>query len=544
MARVEDSRRRLVSGPSNVAWPLPHAPDALIRLARWLRAHAQPLAIALVIALLGVAYHRLWIAALIELGATNFEAWLFVPGVVVHLPALGLAGWLLARRRERFLRLPAASSGVAATALAVLGIACLALAQRGASTDLLIGSLFFVLLAFAAGSRGAAGVRLLLAPALVLLLGLRLPAALASEILWQLQLWTTRDAAALSNFFGQEVFAAGVMLWRDRVTFQVIESCSGFQTARTLLFLAIILCEVLGPSRRLLVLPLVAPLLGYGVNAARAAVIVSTDPTSAAAGWVMDHTLQGAAVLFAGAGLLFLLGRMLAPHRAARTEPEHESVARNESAVRRPLRVALGLAIATAAGTVVAGAPAGGVSAGRAPALAAAGSDWTSERLSAVGPESFFFGALPWEQVIYRRYALREADVAPVEVFVAPDAHDQTGSDRFFTSRLPMPGPGWATLQRRSVRLWALDVDAEESVVSNGPWVDARMLVYSWHVRDRGVWRESWRDLAAEASRADRPRVAVRVATPLRGAGPFAYAQAKKTLDRFVYAFRDDLAAL
>ena len=519
-----------------------------------------------------VAYRQLWTAAFLELRAISFEAWLFFPDLVVHLPALGVAGWLLWRRREAFLRSGGAPSRTLAWVLAGLAIAFLALGQRaGGSLALLLVSACFVLLAFAAGNRGAAGVRVLLAPALVLLLGIRLPAPLESEVIWALQRLTARGAALLSNLLGQEVTSAGVMLWlwSDRVSFQVIESCSGFQTGRMLLFVAIVLREVLGPTRRLLVLLAFAPLVGILVNILRALIIVYTDPRSAAADWVGNHAVQGVAALIAGVGPLCGLGLLLArtqrqgerlaeqpgaktrepvsglgdrgagPSSESPPDPEHERRPRNGDL---PWRIALPLCVPVLLASVVPAAPSEDRQL-QGP-IAPTHPQWTSERVAPTGPASFFFGGLPREAVVHRVYE-RAGEPQLVELFIVLDQPDEAETDRFFTSRLVMPGPGWELQQCRPVDLSLSGAaKAEESVVEQGG-SSASVLAYTWRIRDRGVWRESWRDVRSESPARDGgPRVAVRIATPLRGKGPFAEAQARRVLDRFLIDFRNDLANL
>lgn len=83
--------------------------------------------------------------------------------------------------------------------------------------------------------------------------------------------------------------------------------------------------------------------------------------------------------------------------------------------------------------------------------------------------------------------------------------------------------------------------EAEESVVAQGG-SSSSVLAYTWRIRDRGVWRESWRDVrSASPSRDGGPRVAVRIATPMRGTGLLAEARARRVLDLFLNEFGNDL---
>ena len=89
-----------------------------------------------------------------------------------------------------------------------------------------------------------------------------------------------------------------------------------------------------------------------------------------------------------------------------------------------------------------------------------------------------------------------------------------------------------------------LGLDADLALASRD---SQRTLVYSWSLRDDGIWREASRALlaldAAPFPREPR-RAVVRLSTPLLRDGPVARDQARQALDRFITAFRDELAGL
>ena len=88
--------------------------------------------------------------------------------------------------------------------------------------------------------------------------------------------------------------------------------------------------------------------------------------------------------------------------------------------------------------------------------------------------------------------------------------------------------------------------DADLAVASQGPG-GQHAVIYAWRPRHRGLWRESWRDLLALESspfRRQGPRAAVRLVAYAPHAGQLALDRARQRLDRFIVAFREELADL
>ena len=72
-------------------------------------------------------------------------------------------------------------------------------------------------------------------------------------------------------------------------------------------------------------------------------------------------------------------------------------------------------------------------------------------------------------------------------------------------------------------------------------------MIYSWRVRDEGLWRESLRALLALDSsrfRRSQPRTVVRLVAFAPSDDPFKLANAKQMLDRFITDFLEEFEQL
>jgi len=513
------------------------SPQPLPRAADGRRAWLGPV----LVGLLGlVAYRMLW------LGPTptrkDLESWLFRPAPLPELLVLAVAGWLLWRRRERLRSLPDRGSPLLASALAALGTALFVWALLTRTVDLLLPSLVANGLAFAGLARGWAGVRGALLPALVLLLGTPLPKPIEDEIVWHLQLWTADAAGWLLTASGREFSQVGVIFRRAPYSFQVIDSCSGLNGIVILTLVALIVRELFaGAARRAWLLVALAPPLGFALNLVRIAfVAASSDPQAFQA----DNTPQGLAVLAAGTGVLYAVGWAMARGPAAidSTPPSPPPAA--AGGIRCGLAAcglaALAVLTSTLPGFSI-GDPASGLPGVEFPER---GSGWTSEPAT---PQPLFDGFLP--RSIQRRYALEGAAQEPTEVVDLLIAYEEVrnpGASRLLSSKLALPGPEWELVSRSHERLWLLGRDADLAVASQGPGGE-HAVVYAWRPRDRGLWLESWRSLLALESsplRRERPRAVVRLVSYAPHDGQLVLDRAKQRLDRFVMAFREELAAL
>src|SRR5262249_45728096 len=132
----------------------------------------------------------------------------------------------------------------------------------------------------ALGSATGAGARALRLPALVLLLGVRIPAPLRNEIVWALQRATAFGASHVLGLLRGDIAREGVILRTAVHSFHVIDGCSGLQGIAILLLMAVIVGELLelAPRRRVALAAIALP-LGYALNVVRIAYIAgSPDP--------------------------------------------------------------------------------------------------------------------------------------------------------------------------------------------------------------------------------------------------------------------------
>lgn len=493
---------------------------------------------------LGATAYRPLLASAVQLPTTRqFESWLFRPSQLPTIFVLGVAGWLVWRRRARLHALPPRRHWIAA-ALATAGAALFVWALLTRSIDLLLPSLAANGLAVAAGMGGRAGVRTWLLPALVLLLGVPIPAPLRHEIVWRLQLATASGASWLLDAIGREFIREGVILRNVAHSFQVIDGCSGLQGMATLFGVAVIACELFALSAvRAAVLLASAPALGYALNAVRIAYVAASPNPEIYAGVSGDHTPQGVALLAAGTALIYALGRALAPpgtHAPRAREPEPPAPARSPLAAAGLAAVAL-LALFSFALTPFSPGP----TAHRQLAFPEGGAGWTSARLVA---DPYFFPPSPGAPWLHRRYQLG-VDADPpyaVELLIRVEALGAPDTGDLSSSKLTWPGPEWDLQSRSRTRIWDLSLDAELASAARGDRPE-RAVIYAWRLRDEGLLRESLRALfALDASplRRETPRAVVRLVAVAPFDEPLALARAKRRMDGFITAFRAPLAAL
>jgi exosortase len=497
-----------------------------------------------VLALALFAYRPLVLAALQLPTAHRLEAWLFRPSQLPLPLVLGVAGWLCWRRREPGSVRAPDPWRAGATAFAATGALFYFWAVLTRASDLLLVSLAANALAFAAARTGRAGARALLLPALVLLLGLQIPAPLRNEIVWFLQRATATGAEHVLSLFRSDFANDGVILRSAQHSFHVIDGCSGLQGITTLLLVAVIVGELHALSRghRWLVVA-VAPVLGYALNVARIAYIAASPNPEAYAGLQGDHTPQGLALLAAGSALLYALGRLWAP----RDPPERSAPAPGTVvAAASPIRIALGLsALAITSLVLPPFGPRELAFEPRTVRFPAARAGWTSEPIT--GDPYFIAPPLPG-QLLYRRYA-QSSDpelIEAVDVFIALDPEESDQASELLSSKRHWPGPDWNLEQRRRARLWDLGHDADFAVAGRTTRPE-RAVVYSWTIRHGGLALETARSLLAlEASplRREQKRAVVRIVAFAPFDEPLAIDRAKQRLDRFATVFRDDFNGL
>lgn len=498
-----------------------------------------------ILALAAFAYRPLLLGALEWPGLGDVEQWFFATEEKTPLLAIGVAGWMLWRRRGRLAALPDERATGRAAALLLLGAGLFVWGHLTRTADLLLPSLAANLLALACATKGSAGVRGVVLPAFVLLLGVPIPGPLRSELVWQLQLWSAQLAARVLAGTGHEIAFSGVQLLDGEFSFTVIDSCSGMRGIEILILVAFAIRELFaaGGRRQWLVVAL-APAVGFALNQLRIVLAVlstsGVDPAQAEPG-AWDHTVEGVAALAIGTALLYGFAWTLAGREGRRRSAA--LVHRPTQALRTGPQRRWAAAALAALGVVSVAVPpfppvSGGAELVDLP-LSLAG--WEGERLVL---DRVFFGPVYAAQAAYLRYE-KPGSALPrsVEILVATELPDSP-SDDVFSRRAVRPGYDWSLKERRSAEFWTLRAEGELAVASRHSEL---ALVYSWRVRDRGILWHALRSLLG-LDRAPllrgRPRAVVRLATPLLRDGPLAINLARRTLDDFISDFADELAAL
>ena len=500
-----------------------------------------PLALAL------FAYRPLLLDALQLPASSAVERWFFMPEQKSPFLAIGIAGWLLWRRRRALLSLPDRTAPALAALLLGLGVGLFAWARLTGEAFLLLPSLAANWLAFASAAKGRVGCRAGLLPALVLLLGVPIPAPLRDELLWRLQLWSARSATWLLQAGGAEVALRGVQVQSGEFAFTVIESCSGLRGIEILTAVAVAIRELLAvPGWRPWLVVLVAPWLGFVLNVVRIVAVVAMASSAGPEGrapenW--DHTPQGVAVLVAGTLLLYAFGRWLAGS-AQQPEPEQaqRSVAPGPGSLSLRVGAVAMAALASLAAVSVAVAPFPRAQEPPAIELPGQQAGWSGTDLPL---DRVFAGQFQPGQVLYRRYQSERRSGPPriVDVLIGREVTGNPAG-HLFSPKLALPGHDWSLRDSRRTRLWDLGPDADLAVASRGSDL---VLAYRWQLRDQGILRETWRSLLAlevGPFHRERGRAVVRLSTPLRRDGPVLRDRSKKALDLFIRDFGDELAGL
>lgn len=240
---------------------------------------------------------------------------------------LGLAVFLIYGRRYR-IQAAMRNSGsiVPAALLFAASIAWFAWAQYVQAPDLGIFSLQAGLLGVGFLLGGAPVARILVTPALFLLLAIPLPGVVVNQLIWPMQMWTVEISRWMLGVIGIVVHVSGDLMFTPPRVFQVIESCSGLRSVETLLMAAFIYRELLSRGRLQGVLVLMcAPFVAFALNGIRVVTIV-VNPTSDVSS---THLLQGLIAIVAGVLVLAAIGGLLAivlprPARGVWSSRPHE----------------------------------------------------------------------------------------------------------------------------------------------------------------------------------------------------------------------------
>ena len=488
------------------------------------------------------------------------ERWLFAADQAPTLPVIALCTWMVWRRRDALTSSSDGPRPILAGLLLVPALLLFAWAHHVGSADLLIPCLGLEMLGFAAAVKGRDGCRALLLPALVLLLAMPIPSPVYNEVVWRLQIWTTAGSSLLLALAGYDVQHADAMIRIGDRALVVVAACSGLRGMQLLLVAAVAIRELFASTgARMWCVVGVAPLLAMLMNVVRVASIALTDDPEVRVAIASGHLPQGIAVVTVGTFLLYLCGWLLARGRTTESPDRRASPVRGRtpssvatvSSVSTPARWRL-CAYATALALVsvwpTGAGPTPSLERVEPPPIAMHQGGWQGRELE---HEWLATGELPLDPIVRRRYeravgavgAGGEGEQQVVELMIAwadagrPHAHP-------FSPKLLLPGPEWSLEERRRARIWALDLEADLVRARSG---SAQVVAYHWHVRDEGFWRATLRSLLG-LDRIDagayRPRAVVRLATPLATTGQLARDRAKRSLDRFIGDFRDELAGL
>ncbi len=479
------------------------------------------------------------------------ERWLFAADQAPTLPVIALCTWMVWRRRDALASSNDGPRPILAGLLLVPALLLFAWAHHVGSADLLIPCLGLEILGFAAAVKGRDGCRALLLPALVLLLAMPIPSPVYNEVVWRLQTWTTAGSSLLLELAGYDAHHADAMIRIGDRALVVVAACSGLRGMQLLLVAAIAIRELFASAgARMWCVVGVAPLLAMLMNVVRVASIALTDDPEVRVAIASGHLPQGIAVVTVGTFLLYLCGWLLARDRVTESPDRRASSVRGSapstvSTVSRPARwrvcayaAALGLVSVWPTGASPAPSPARV----EPPPIAMHQGGWQGRELE---HEWLATGELPLDPIVRRRYQRAVGEGAPevIDLMIAwadagrPHAHP-------FSPKLLLPGPEWSLEERRRARIWALDLEADLVRARSG---SAQVVAYHWRVRDEGFWRATMRSLLGldriDAG-ADRARAVVRLSTPIATTGAVARDRAKRSLDRFIGDFRDELAGL
>ncbi len=247
-----------------------------------------------------------------EPGQDALEDWFFRPtGQSASLICGLAASFLYVRYRVLAQAIHSSRDGASAFAVSLL-LSCLILHPWSiyvGAPDLQLIALVFFCLGAGAILGGRQGFRALLFPVLFLLLLIPIPAVLANQIIYPLQIANAEASAfVLNNLLGVGATQSGTMVTTELRRFQVIESCAGLRSMATLLMSALVYSEIFHRGYlQATLLVLAAPLIGLLVNFGRVLSLMLNPAGEIAA----IHSLQGLVMIVVGVLLLAALDRIL-----------------------------------------------------------------------------------------------------------------------------------------------------------------------------------------------------------------------------------------
>ena len=188
------------------------------------------------------AYHRIVDSPRSGSGAEGAEAFFFSPAATSPGLILGLAIWLIFRRRGRLsdAMLSPSSPISGGLSLVIMGAASLLCvwAHYVEALELMIPSMSMMLWGASLWLGSWSGASAMLAPCLFLLLAFPPPAVLLNSGIYPLQLMTASNTTSLLQLAGFSASHLGELVFRAENTFYVIESGAGVRSTSTLIMAA------------------------------------------------------------------------------------------------------------------------------------------------------------------------------------------------------------------------------------------------------------------------------------------------------------------
>jgi exosortase len=231
-----------------------------------------------------------------------------------HGPLLVLAAALVLRRRWALLRTLPADGRDAGIAMLVVALFVYTVGTLGADVFLPRLSLPLAVAGCVLALGGRPQLRLATAPLLLLLIAIPLPAVFMTWLTMPLQLMSSQIAAATLQAAQMDVVRQGNLLTLPHITLEVVEACSGLQSAVSLVSVAAVTAAGLSLSgpRTLLLLVAAVPIAvaGNGLRVAASGVLAQWFGQAALTGGLHDATGYVAFIVMCGA--------LLAVHMAGR----------------------------------------------------------------------------------------------------------------------------------------------------------------------------------------------------------------------------------
>ena len=222
-----------------------------------------------------------------------------------------LACYLAYSQRRRTFRQPAA---IDMRGVGAIGAACLMWLAGSLASEFFLMRMSFVLMLFGLAWTfwGAARVKTLSFPFLLLASMVPLPALVYNSLAAPLQLLASDWAVRAAQFFGISVFRDGNVIQLAGITLGVAEACSGLNSLSAMLVGSIIIGYLVcrGALNRAILVAIAAP-LAILVNIFRVsgtAILAEYQPEFALGYY---HSFSGWMVVMVGFGLLYAAARLL-----------------------------------------------------------------------------------------------------------------------------------------------------------------------------------------------------------------------------------------